>query len=84
MWRLLLSREVITVATRRPNLRPTEGGNRSDLAIIFQRTPDAAANLDIQFVVIGSPEYATLLQDTQHKGILDQTKGARGRKFGYY
>ncbi len=85
MWRLLLSSDAITAAIGRPNLRPTAGGNRSDLAIVFQRAPDTAADFDILFLLIGSPEHATLVQDTQKKGKLHRTTtGAGGRNFGYY
>lgn len=84
MWRVLLNSDAIEAATGRTNLRPIAGGNRSDLAIVFRRTNDAEADFDVQFVEIGSAQYDELVQDTQTHGVMDRTRGARGRNFGYF
>jgi len=84
MWRVLLSSDAINSAIGRPNLRPVAGGNRSDLAIIFRRSTDAAADFDIEFVTIASQEYENLVTETRKKGTLERTRGPRGRNFGYY
>jgi hypothetical protein len=84
MWRLLLSTNAIMSATGRQSLRPVTGGNRSDLAIIFNRASDAKADFDIHFTTIGSDEYDALVEHTRINGVLDRTRGTGGRNFGYY
>jgi hypothetical protein len=83
MWRLLFSPDAIRAAIGRENLRPTEGGNRSDLAIVFRRG-SGGAHYDVDFAVIGSAEHRRLIQHTRAAGVLGRTRDPGGRNFGYY
>lgn len=82
MWRLLFSRESIHAAIGRESLRPVAGGNRSDLAISFERRDDGDYN--VQMHVIGSPEHARLIQESRAVGGLSRTRDPGGRYFGLY
>lgn len=85
MWRLLFSSESIMSAIGRQNLRPLEGGgNRSDLAVVFVRSNVVGVDFDVEMVVIGSREHANLITQSQDSGILQRTRGAGGRNFGYF
>lgn len=83
MWRLLFSSDAIRAAVGRETFRPTTGGNRSDLAIIFRRG-SGPADYDVDFVVIGSREHARLIRRTQASGVLGRTRDPGGRNFGWY
>lgn len=83
MWRLLFSSDAIRAGIGRDNLRPTTGGNRSDLAIIFRRG-SGAADYDVDFVIIGSREHQQLIRRTQISGVLGRTRDPGGRHFGWY
>lgn len=82
MWRLLFSRESIHAAIGRESLRPVAGGNRSDLAISFERRADG--DYDVQMHVIGSPEHDRLMQESRAVGGLSRTRDPGGRYFGLY
>jgi hypothetical protein len=84
MWRLLFSRDAIFAGVGRESLRPVAGNtNRSDLAIVFSRAT-AGADFDINLVVIGSPQHASLLARSQAVGVLSRTRNPGARYFGYY
>lgn len=83
MWRLLFRADAIESAIGRPTLRPATGENRSDLAIIFQRS-HGEADFDLSIVVIGSEEHQYLMQRSQEAGGLYRTRNPGGRNFGFF
>lgn len=85
MWRLLFSRDAIFAGIGRESLRPVLGNtNRSDLAIVFTRSSTGGADYDIDLIVIGSADHATLVASTKALGVVDRTRDPGGRYFGYY
>jgi len=82
MWRLLFSRESIFAAIGRESLRPVTGGNRSDLAVSFERRPDG--DYEVNMPIIGSPEHNLLMQRSRAVNGLFRTRDPGGRYFGLY
>lgn len=84
MWRLMFSRDAIFAGSGRETLRPVAGTtNRSDLAIVFERSGNGA-DFDVRLVHIGSVQYNALVAQSQATGIVDRTRNPGGRNFGYY
>ncbi len=84
MWRLLFSRDAVFAGSGRESLRPVTGtSNRSDLAIVFERSGNGA-DYDVRFVQIGSAPYNALVARSRAAGIVNRTRNPGGRSFGYY
>lgn len=83
MWRLLFTSDAIRAGIGRENMRPLTGGNRSDLAIVFERR-NSGPDYDVKFVVIGSAEHSVLINKSKAVGALERTRDPGGRYFGYF
>lgn len=84
MWRLLFSRDAIFAGIGRQNLRPVAGSsNRSDLAIVFERSTKGA-DYDVSLLPIGSAPYNQLIARSQAVGVVERTRNPGGRYFGFY
>ncbi len=83
MWRLLFSREAIASTIGRLTLRPVSGVNRSDLAIIFEKTT-GDADYELMMVEIGSLEHSYLMERSEAAGGLGRTRDPGGRHYGYF
>ena len=83
MWRLMFSTDSIRSAIGRESLRPASGGNRSDLAVVI-RNVDGPADYEIRMVLVGSPEYETLLARSRAlAGLYRTTQRPGGRSYGF-
>lgn len=82
MWRLMFSSEAIQAAIGRDTLRPLNGDNRSDLAIVFRRA-QGLADYDVEMVVIGSAAHAQLIAQSQAVNGLRQTRNPGSRNYGF-
>ena len=82
MWRLMFSRDSIHAATGRETLRPINGGNRSDLTVVFRKS-GGTADYDVEMVVIGSHEHEVLLARSRAIDGLFRTRNPGGRNFGF-
>lgn len=84
MWRLMFSRDAIFAGIGRENLRPVAGtSNRSDLAVVFERS-GSGADYDVRLLPIGSAPYNALVARSHAIGVVDRTRNPGGRNFGYY
>lgn len=83
MWRLLLPSDTLSQSIGRPTLRDPQGGNRSNLAIVFRRAVNGA-DYKVTFVKLGTADYADLKEKSQVRGQLYRTNGPRGREFGHF
>ena len=84
MWRLMFTSEAIRAAIDRDTLRPTSGGNRSDLTIIFQRIK-GSNDFALRMIRIDDYEFNKLLQKSRSSGSLERTTaGPGGRRYGFY
>lgn len=81
MWRLMFTRDAIHAAVGRQTMRPLNGNNRSDLAVVFRKLRDAA-DYDVKMVLIGSPEHAGLISRSRSAQALYRTRDPGGRNFG--
>lgn len=84
MWRLLFSTDATISGINRPSLRPVAGGNRSDVAIAFQRSNAGGVDFDANMVVIGSAAHQQLINQSNLAGVLDSTRNPGGRQFGWF
>ncbi len=84
MWRSMFTQGSIHAAIGRKTMRPPAGGNRSDLAVVFRKSDDAAADYDVWMVLIGSSEHQELVGRSRSVGGLDRTRSPSGRRFGFY
>jgi HKD family nuclease len=82
MWRLLFSSASIQASIGRDTLRPSSGGNRSDLAVVFRKI-NGTPNYDVAMLRIGSDEYKKILDTSKKAGGLFTTRNPGGRNFGF-
>ena len=82
MWRLMFSRDSIRSGIGRETLRPIDGGNRSDLVVVF-RESGGPEDYIVEMLLIGSPEYEALLSRSRELAGLFCTRDPGGRNFGF-
>ncbi len=83
MWRIAFTQSAISALTGRNTFRPLAGGNRSDLAIVFERT--GLLQYNVECVLLASPDYQSLITKSTAAGALFRTMNtATGRNFGFF
>lgn len=83
MWRLLFSSASIQDALGRDTMRPTSGGNRSDLVVAFHKI-EGSKDFKVKMMTVNSVSFKDLVKKSKEvKGVFS-TRNPGGRQFGFY